>query len=71
MIDLPRILCPVDFSEFSQRALDRAFTVARCYKSTVTALHVVTPMPVAAPGAYYLAPRWRHRCCCRKPIARL
>jgi nucleotide-binding universal stress UspA family protein len=53
MIELPRILCPVDFSEFSQRALDRAFAIARCYKSTVTVLHVVTPMPVAAPGDYY------------------
>lgn len=53
MIELPQILCPVDFSEFSQRALDRAFAVARCYRSTVTALHVVTPMPVATAGAYY------------------
>jgi nucleotide-binding universal stress UspA family protein len=33
--------------------LDRAFAVARCYKSTVTVLHVVTPMPVATAGAYY------------------
>jgi nucleotide-binding universal stress UspA family protein len=53
MIELPHILCPVDFSEFSQRALDRAFAVARCYKSTVTVLHVVMPMPVVTPGAYY------------------
>ena len=53
MIELPRILCPVDFSEFSRRALDRAFALARCYRSTVTVLHVVIPMPVATPGAYY------------------
>jgi nucleotide-binding universal stress UspA family protein len=53
MIELPHILCPVDFSEFSQRALDRAFAVARCYKSTVTVLHVVMPTPVVTPGAYY------------------
>lgn len=53
MIELRQILCPVDFSEFSQRALDRAFAVARCYGSTVTALHVVSPVPVAAlPGPY-------------------
>jgi nucleotide-binding universal stress UspA family protein len=52
MIELSRILCPVDFSEFSQRALDRAFAIARCYKATVTVLHVVAPMPVATPGAY-------------------
>ena len=53
MIELPRILCAVDFSDFSRRALDRAFAVARYYKSTVAVLHVVTPMPVATPGAYY------------------
>lgn len=54
MIELRQILCPVDFSEFSQRALDRAFAVARCYGSTVTALHVVSPVPAAAlPGPYY------------------
>ena len=54
MIELKQILCPVDFSEFSRRALDRAFAVARCYGSTVTALHVVSPVPVTViPGPYY------------------
>jgi nucleotide-binding universal stress UspA family protein len=52
MIELSQILCPVDFSEFSQRALDRAFAIARCYKSTVSVLHVVPPMPIVTPGAY-------------------
>jgi nucleotide-binding universal stress UspA family protein len=53
MIALKRILCPVDFSDFSRRALDHALAVARCYRSTVTALHVVAPIPVIVPGPYY------------------
>ena len=53
MIQLKQILCPVDFSEFSRRALDHALAVARCYGSTVTALHVASPMPVVVPGPSY------------------
>jgi nucleotide-binding universal stress UspA family protein len=53
MIELKRILCPVDFSDFSRRALDHALGVARCHRSTVTALHVVPPIPVTVPGPYY------------------
>jgi len=53
MIELQRILCAVDFSEFSRRALDHALSVARSYGSTVTALHVVAPAPAAAAGAYF------------------
>ncbi len=51
MIAMNRILCPVDFSEYSRRAFDQALGVARCYGSTVTALHVISPVPavVAAP----------------------
>ena len=55
MTELKQILCPVDFSEFSRRALDHALAIARCYGSTVTALHVVAPMPVVVPGPYYFA----------------
>jgi nucleotide-binding universal stress UspA family protein len=50
MTELKQILCAVDFSEFSRRALDHALAVARCYGATVTALHVVAPMPLVAPG---------------------
>jgi nucleotide-binding universal stress UspA family protein len=53
MGDPRRILCPIDFSEFSRRALDHALAVARCYRSTVTALHVVAPTPVVAPVPYF------------------
>jgi nucleotide-binding universal stress UspA family protein len=53
MIEFKRILCAVDFSEFSRRALDHALSVARGYGSTVTALHVVAPAPAAVAGAYF------------------
>ena len=58
MIEIRRILCPVDFSEHSRRALDHAIAIARWYQSTVTALHVVSPAAVAAyaPGPVVLAP---------------
>jgi nucleotide-binding universal stress UspA family protein len=50
MIDIRRILCPIDFSDFSRRALDHAIAIARWYESTVTALHVFSSVPVAAFG---------------------
>ena len=55
MIELQRILCAVDFSDFSRHALNHALGVARYYKSTVTVLHVVTPLPIAVAGSYYTA----------------
>jgi nucleotide-binding universal stress UspA family protein len=53
MIELQRILCPVDFSDFSRRALDHAIAIATWYESTITVLHVCTVVPVAAyaPGS--------------------
>lgn len=48
-----QILCPVDFSAFSRRALDHALGVARCYGSSVTALHVVAPVPAVVAPPYY------------------
>lgn len=58
MIDIRRILCPVDFSDYSRRGLDHAIAIARWYKSTVTVLHVFSPAPVAAygPGPVAFAP---------------
>ena len=53
MIELKRILCAVDFSDFSRRALDHALSVARSYGSTVTALHVVAPAHAVVAGAYF------------------
>lgn len=53
MIEIQRILCPVDFSDFSRRALDHAVAIAKWYESTITLVHVCTVVPVAAyaPGS--------------------
>jgi len=58
MIHMRRVLCPIDFSDFSRRALDHAVAIARWYESTVTVLHVFSPAPVAAfgPGAVAFEP---------------
>src|SRR5688572_20020691 len=50
MIEIRDILCPIDFSDYSRRALDHAIAIARWYKSTVTVLQVFSPAPVAAFG---------------------
>lgn len=50
MIELRRILCPIDFSDFSRRALDHAVALAKWYDSTVTVFHVATVVPAAAYG---------------------
>lgn len=50
-----RILCPTDFSEFSERALERAVSLAGWFNARVTALHVVLPLPWALPAAAYAA----------------
>jgi len=50
MVEIRRILCPIDFSDFSRRALDHALAIARWYRSTVTALHVFSAAPVATFG---------------------
>jgi nucleotide-binding universal stress UspA family protein len=51
MIEIRRILCPVDFSECSRRAADHAMAIARWYGASVTALHVYPMPPVAAAPA--------------------
>jgi nucleotide-binding universal stress UspA family protein len=40
MIQINRILCPVDFSAFSKRAFAQAAALARWYKAHLTVLHV-------------------------------
>jgi nucleotide-binding universal stress UspA family protein len=58
MIEIRRILCPVDFSDFSRRALDHALAIARWYESQVTVLHVFSAAPVTsfAPGPVVFPP---------------
>jgi len=43
MTEFKRILCPVDFSDASQHALDHAVAIAGWYESQITALHVIAP----------------------------
>jgi nucleotide-binding universal stress UspA family protein len=43
-ISIKRILCPIDFSEFSKHAFDRAVAIAQTHNATVEVLHVV-PVP--------------------------
>ena len=51
-----RILCPIDFSEYSRQAISRAVALAGEYSGTITALHVVTqavpPRPPDLPVLY-------------------
>ncbi len=58
MIELKRILCAVDFSEHSRRALNHAVAIARWYEAKVTALYVFStaPVAVAGPGPVALEP---------------
>jgi len=58
MIELKRILCPIDFSDFSRHALDHAATLARWYEAAVTVLYVhpIVPVAASAPGAPLFPP---------------
>lgn len=48
MIQIQRILCPVDFSDCSKRALDHAVALAKWYDARVTMFHVCAPVPISA-----------------------
>jgi nucleotide-binding universal stress UspA family protein len=48
MIEIRRILCPTDFSDFSRHAFDHAVALARYYEATITLLHVSHFVPVTA-----------------------
>jgi len=48
MIEIRRILCPIDLSEFSRHALDHAVTIARRYDSVITVLNVCALVPATA-----------------------
>jgi nucleotide-binding universal stress UspA family protein len=41
MVEIGRILCPIDFSEASRHALEHAVLLAKWYESPITALHVM------------------------------
>jgi nucleotide-binding universal stress UspA family protein len=46
MRPINRILCPVDLSDVSRQAIDRAVLMARWYTATITALHVTNPIVI-------------------------
>ncbi len=61
MIQIRRILCPVDFSPFSRRALDHAAVLSRWYEAELVVLHVSPLSPTVfglepAPSQTMLAP---------------
>jgi nucleotide-binding universal stress UspA family protein len=53
MARIENILCPIDFSDGSRRALDHALAIAHWYNAAVTALHVTPPLSLAP----YIDPR--------------
>src|SRR5918996_1674096 len=47
MVEIERILCPVDLSEFSHHAWDHARALTHWYGAEITVLHVFTvPLPL-------------------------
>jgi nucleotide-binding universal stress UspA family protein len=48
MVEIPRILCPIDFSDYSRHALEHAVALARRYQSAITVLHVFSTLPTVA-----------------------
>ena len=48
MIEFRRILCPIDFSDYSRHALTHAGAIARWYDAAITVLHVSPVVPIAA-----------------------
>lgn len=53
MIAIKNILCPVDFSEFSSRACDYAFSLAHRYEAKVFLQNVVEPLAISYPTFTY------------------
>jgi universal stress protein A len=50
LLPVKGILCPVDFSDDSIRALKRAEELARHFGAVLSVLHVVTPIPTGGPA---------------------
>jgi len=49
-LNIKRILCPVDFSEFSAPALEHATRLARLFGARLVVLHVIPPFPALHEG---------------------
>lgn len=61
MIRIKSVLCPVDFSEISQHALDHAASIARWYDARLTILYVFPNLPVLDVPPLVLEPADRER----------
>jgi len=59
MTTFQRILCPVDFSDFSSKAYEYALSLAKHYEAHLSLLHVVQPLAVAYPY-YYMPAQMTH-----------
>lgn len=51
MLKIERVLCPVDFSEFSVKAYDYAYSLARHYEAKLFLEHIISPVGAAYPHA--------------------
>lgn len=49
MVTITRVLCPIDFSDFSRHALDYAVGIARWYGAGLTVLHVLPTITAFVP----------------------
>ena len=54
MLKVKTIVCPVDFSEFSIKAYDYAYSLAKHYNAELLVEHVIQPLQAAYP--YYAFP---------------
>jgi nucleotide-binding universal stress UspA family protein len=61
VIQIARILCPIDFSEFSQHALHHAMALAKWYESELTVLYVFPNLPGVDLPPIQLEERERNR----------
>ena len=67
VVNISRILCPVDLSVVSRHALDHAYALAKWYEAHLTVLYVCPAPPVPVPptdlaGDVTVLPRQkRHR----------
>lgn len=69
-IELRRILCPTDFSQFADRALALAIPVARWFHAAITVLHVRPPaQPLVTPGGAVVHRLAGHRASSSSPDA--
>ena len=44
MVKIKTILCPVDFSEFSAKAFEYAYSLARRYDAKLSVQHAIRPL---------------------------